>query len=133
MPAQASAACTNAPSRAKPGRPPFVPTAELRALVRLLSGHGVTQPEICAMVAQVTGGTMSRPTLRKHFPVEIRVGRAEVALKVARALFELAMAGDLAAQIFWLKCQCGWSGRSTDEQAGPPGAPLPRIGVVTMY
>lgn len=57
-------------------------------------------------VAQLMG--VGQKTLARHFRKELSRARAEMLAKVAVTLYEQAVAGDVAACIFWLKTQAGW-------------------------
>jgi hypothetical protein len=103
------------------GRPPHEPDARTRTQVKLLSAMGISQEEI-AVVMQIT-----RPTLRRHYRSELTTGHIEANAKVAGQIFKMATDSakpNVAAAIFWLKCQAGW--READqrpvfvEEAKPP-------------
>ena len=83
-------------------RDPFKPTDELRAKVRQLSAMGLPQDDIARLIE------CSPKTLRKHFRRELDLGNAEVNAMVAGFLFQNAKAGNVAAQIFWLKTRARW-------------------------
>ena len=58
-------------------------------------------------------------TLRKHYAYELKGGEARGVANVAAALYERAMRGDVAAQIFYLKVKgprVGWSDRQTEDK-----------------
>jgi len=93
-------------------RPKLNPTDEQRLLVKKLAAAGATHEAIALMV-----NIRSPKTLRKHFREELDRGTAEANAKVAGALFNKAMAGDVNAQKFWLINRAGW-GRSSFER--PP-------------
>jgi hypothetical protein len=54
-------------------------------------------------------------TLRRHFKAELAAGHAPQTGKVAGALYRAAVNGNVAAQIFWLKCWAGWKERTVHE------------------
>ncbi len=83
-------------------RAPFKPTPELRSKVRQLGGVGVPQDDVAKLV------DCSPKTLRKHFRRELDQGGAEANALVAGYLFQAAKAGNVAAQIFWLKTRARW-------------------------
>ena len=83
-------------------RAPFKPTDELRARVRQLAIVGLPQDEIATLAR------CSPKTLRKHFRRELDEGVAEANALVAGFLFQAAKAGNVAAQIFWLKTRARW-------------------------
>src|SRR5215472_6951381 len=84
------------------GRPPFEPTPEQRNIVERAAGLGFTQEKIAALV-----GT-TKPTLEKHFREELDRGMAVTQFKVGNSLVENALAGNVAAQIWYTKTQMGW-------------------------
>ena len=58
-------------------------------------------------------------TLRKHYAFELKGGEARGVANVAAALYERAMRGDVAAQIFYLKVKgprVGWSDRQSEDK-----------------
>jgi hypothetical protein len=66
-------------------------------------------------------GIKSEKTLRKYFRDDINQGVSEANLSVAQTLFKKAMAGDIVAIMFWLRCRAHWSDRSAPETpSGPP-------------
>ena len=83
-------------------RAPFKPTDELRAKVRQLSVVGLPQDDIATLIE------CSAKTLRKHFRRELDQGGAEANALIAGYLFQNAKAGNVAAQIFWLKTRARW-------------------------
>jgi DNA-binding XRE family transcriptional regulator len=81
-------------------------------MVRSLSGLGITQDQICAIL------DISRNTLTKYYEDELKVGKAQANSKVAENLFRIATGsthGSVTAAIFWLKCQAGWKDTNTIE------------------
>lgn len=92
--------------------PAHEPTDKSRAVVRALAAFGLRQDDIARQVG-ITG-----KTLREHYREELDSGKSEANAKVAKALFEQAIGGNIAAQIFWLKSQAGWSERQTLEHSG---------------
>ena len=104
----------------KPGRPPYEPTERDRAQVKALAAMGATLFEISLVMS------LSEPTLRKYFHLEIATGGIEANAKVAQSLFRQATAQDkpnVTAGIFWLKARAGWQdgsrgGSDRDETPG---------------
>lgn len=87
-----------------PGRqPPFQPTEEKRKTVRAMAAVGVPHSQI-AMVIKCDAKTM-----RKYFREDLDVAAAQATAQVGGRLFKLAMDGDVAACIFWMKARAGWS------------------------
>ena len=87
------------------GRPAFVPTEEEQGLVEKLSGYGLQQESIAALIRD----GIHIDTLRTHFKRELEVGRAKANGKVGKTLFDKAMAGDTGSLIWWTKTQMRWA------------------------
>ena len=87
----------------KRGRPPFKPTGEQRDQVIAMSSNGVPHRQQAPLI-----GCRSLKTLRKHFREELDIGRIQAHAKVAGALYQLALEGNVKAQTFWLKTVGGW-------------------------
>ena len=84
------------------GRPPFKPTDKQREQVIALSSNGL--PHI--QIARIIG--CAPKTLRKHFREELNIGKIQANAKVAGALYQSALNGNVKAQTFWLKTVSGW-------------------------
>ncbi|MFC0386865.1 hypothetical protein [Muricoccus vinaceus] len=81
----------------------YVPTAEQRRTVRVMSGFGIPQTDIATLLE------IDPKTLRLHFRHELDRGAAEATVKVAQTLFSMATSGqNTAASIFWMKARAGW-------------------------
>ena len=102
------------------GRPAFVPTAEDRKQVELLSGMGLPQDQIATLIS----GGISIDTLRKHFESELIAGKAKANSQVAKTLFQKATSGDTTAAIWWSKTQMRWSEVQRVEHSGVNGNPI---------
>lgn len=101
------------------GKPEHVPTQDSQKLVSALVGFGVTQDEIAAYVE------IDPKTLRKHYARELATGKTRANAAVARRLFSAAVEeGSVAAMIFWLKVQAGWSEKVQHEHSGTDGGPI---------
>ena len=87
------------------GKPGMVPTDEERAMVEKLSGFGLQQESIAAMVRD----GIHVDTLRTHFKRELELGRAKANGKIGKTLFDKAMAGDTGSLIWWTKTQMRWA------------------------
>src|SRR5260370_9773476 len=66
----------------KGGMPPFVPTEEDRAIVKLLVSMGMAQHHVCLRIRRRDGKPIAETTLKKYFAHELMVGKVEVVLKV---------------------------------------------------
>jgi len=65
---------------------------------------------------------LSVTTIWRHYGAEFRAGRRGVTKAVASKLISMALAGDKASMIFYLKTQGGWSQKV--EVSGPNGGPI---------
>ena len=101
------------------GRPPFVPTAEERALVEQMTSVGIPQESQCLLIRGIDSKTM-----RKHFRHELDTAKIKANLAIGGMLFAKAMGGDTTAMIFWAKTQMGWKETTTTELVGKDGAPI---------
>jgi hypothetical protein len=54
---------------------------------------------------------ISKPTLRKYYRRELETALAKANAQIGGKLFSMAMGGDIAAVIFWLKTRARWSER----------------------
>jgi len=90
-------------------RKAFVATHQMRDQVRSLAARGVRQEDIATIVG------CDAKTLRKHFRYELDLGMAEANAAICGYLFATAAAGNVAAQIFWLKTRM-----HLHEDEGPP-------------
>jgi hypothetical protein len=95
---------TRGGARPGSGTKPMVPTAAERKLVQTMSGHGVPQEQIAALVRD----GIDTDTLYRHFKRELIVGKAEANRKVGATLFQKVLKGDTTSAIFWAKTQMRW-------------------------
>ena len=93
----------NPPVKRKQGRPAFKPTDEQREQVITMSSNGLPHIQIAPLI-----GCSSPKTLRKHFRDELDIGKIQANAKVAGALYQSALDGNVKAQTFWLKVVGGW-------------------------
>jgi hypothetical protein len=99
-------------------RKPFVVDEAMREKVRYLAGVGVRQDEIARIIG------CAPKTLRKRFRDELDLGVAEANATVCGYLFAAAKAGNVTAQIFWLKTRAHWRERTAaDAQEADAQAP----------
>ena len=107
------------------GRPQFQPTNEQREQCAILAAGRMSEENIAAALG------VSRPTLRKHFAHELTTGAAQRNAAVLLALYETAVAGNVAAARTWLAARQGDEqgaalGRKAQREAAsaeaPPGA-----------
>ena len=93
-------------------RKAFVVNDAVREKVRHLAGIGVRQDDIAKIIG------CAPKTLRKRCRDDLDRGVAEANAMVSGYLFAAAKAGNVAAQIFWLKTRAHWRERAA---AGPLG------------
>lgn len=99
-------------------RPVFVVDEAMRDKVRHLSGVGSRQDDIARIIG------CAPKTLRKRFRDELDLGVAEANATVGGYLFTAAKAGNVTAQIFWLKTRAHWrEGTAADAQAADAQEP----------
>lgn len=102
-----------------PGRPRFAPTDDQRHTVECMASAGIPQDDI----ARVIG--IAKATLQEHFRDELDNGKARTITKVADSLVRQALAGNIAAAIFYLKTQGRWREAPQEhEHAGKDGGPV---------
>lgn len=104
---------------AKRGRPRLEPSEEMRISVETMSAYGVSAEDIARAFR------ISVDTLQRHFREELDNAAVKANTKVAGFLFENAKAGNVTAQIFWLKTRARWKEVPTvHELSGLNGSPL---------
>ena len=96
----------------------FVVTHAMREKVRYFAGLGGRQDDIAKMIG------CAPKTLRKRFRSELDRGVAEANATMSGYLFAAAKAGNVTAQIFWLKTRAHWrEGAAQDAHAADAQAP----------
>ena len=100
-------------------RPRFNPTDEQRKMVKPMAAVGIRHEEIARKV-----GVRSPKTLRKHFRSELDEGATEANYNVAHALYKNAIAGNVTAEIYWMKTRAGWRERPEFEPSAMPPPPF---------
>ena len=93
------------PKNRKPGKPLKTFSEEQRERIKELAGVGMPQ-KVIAQIMEV-----DKNTLRKHCAYELKTGSHAATADVAGKLYSLAMDGNVAACIFWMKARAGWSER----------------------
>lgn len=91
------------------GRKAWKPSNEDLKMVELMCIAGVTHHQIAEVMK------CDLKTLKKNCNEILLTSKQKANSKVAGALFNNAMKGNVTAQIFWLKTRAGW--RETDETA----------------
>ena len=98
------------------GRKPHKPTDAMRQTVQLHTTVGTRQE----VIADILG--IDEKTLRKYYREDLDQSKSKANAKIGGALYNKALGGDTAAQIFWMKTQAGW--RETTVIAGDEDNPL---------
>ena len=107
--------------RKGPGRHPHAPDEKSKKQVATMTGFGLTQAQIAAIVG------ISEDTLQKYYQEEIEKGVARANMQVANNLFSIATSkgsGAVAAAIFWMKTRARWRETDRIEVSGPDGGPI---------
>jgi hypothetical protein len=93
----------------------FAVNDAVRERVRYLAGVGVPQDEIARIIG------CAPKTLRKRCREDLDRGIAEANATVSGYLFAAAKAGNVTAQIFWLKTRAHWREKNNPERPVPQG------------
>ena len=107
-------------------RKAFVATDAMRERVLSLARVGTTENDIAKIIG------CDPKTLRKYFRDELDRGMAEATAEVAGFLFANAKAGNVAAQIFWMKARARWQEREASEHPTPSIDAEPTAQVVVI-
>jgi hypothetical protein len=105
------------PSKRKVGRPPFVPTDEDRAVVKLLVACGMTQDRVCLRIRGNDGKPICEATLKRHFARELLLAKVDVETIVLTRFMAAIMRGERWAickymdQQMWRPESGGWRSR----------------------
>lgn len=78
--------------------------------VQMLATIGTPQE----VIARVIG--IDRGTLAKHYADELELSKSKADARVALSLYQNAINGNVAAQIFWCKTRLGWKETQVLEQ-----------------
>jgi hypothetical protein len=94
-------------------RKAFLVNEAVREKVRHLAGVGVRQDDIARIIG------CAPKTLRKRCRDDLDRGVAEANATVSGYLFAAAKAGNVTAQIFWLKTRAHWRERAVPDHPAP--------------
>ena len=94
-------------------RKAFAVNDAVRERVRHLAGIGLRQDDIAKIIA------CSSKTLRKRCRDDLDRGVAEANATVSGYLFAAAKAGNVTAQIFWLKTRAHWQEKTAPDHPVP--------------
>jgi hypothetical protein len=92
-------------------RKAFAVDEAVRERVRYLAGVGVRQDDIARIIG------CAAKTMRKRLREELDRGVAEANATISGSLFAAAKAGNITAQIFWLKTRAQWRERMVVDEA----------------
>lgn len=95
--------------------PLHIPTAETRELVERMVANDIDRDAICHVV-QATPFE-----LELHYAKELKYGHQSAVAKMAGAVFQAGVAGDMKAATFWLRSRAGW--RDNVRMEAPAEAP----------
>jgi hypothetical protein len=98
----------------------------MRERVRYLAGFGLPQTDIAKIVG------CCPKTLRKRFGDDLGRGSAEAKATMASYLFAAAKAGNVTAQIFYLKTQGHWREGTTPNNSIPSTEAEPNSNVTLV-
>jgi len=107
-------------------RKAFFLNETVREKVRHLAGVGVRQDDIAKIIG------CAPKTLRKRCRDDLDRGVAEANAMVSGYLFANAKAGNVAAQIFWLKTRARWRERAVSDSLAPGSDAEPSPPVVLL-
>lgn len=82
--------------------------------IEQLAGRGFRLDDI-AIACEVSTSTLRRWKEQPEVANAYKKGRITATNNIAGKLYDLAMDGEVAACIFWLKAQAGWSDRPQPE------------------
>src|ERR1700722_9248471 len=99
-------------------RKAFAVNDAVRERVRHLAGIGLRQDDIAKIIA------CSSKTLRKRCRDDLDRGVAEANATVSGYLFAAAKAGNVTAQIFWLKTRAHWQEKTAPDHPVPGVKPF---------
>lgn len=117
----------NGQPAAKPGASEHAVTLDNQQRVEYLAGLGVPHEHIAVLV-----GLSDDKTLRKHYPAELKMGKAKANAKATQMLFQKVEKGDLGATVFWLKAQAGWREKQTIELSNGNGPDMEEVSGATQ-
>jgi hypothetical protein len=103
----------------KRGRPALELTPTTLSEIERLAGRGFRLEDI-AIACDVSKSTLKRWLKHPEVQACYQKGRIEATSNVAYRLYELCMAGEVAACIFWLKAQAGWTDKPQPELEQQP-------------
>jgi hypothetical protein len=104
------------PGTGRIGNPPHEVTDELRARVQNLAAGGSCQEDMALILG------MSVDTLQRHYRLDMDLGKAKAVANMGQRIYQMGMAGNVAAAIFYQKTQGRWK-EAKDGDEPPPVNP----------
>ena len=102
----------------KVGRRPFNIDNEMLEKVKNLAARGLTQKQIGDAIG-ISHQTMAKyKNKNAEFVEAIKEGQALGIAEISNALFDTALSGNVAAQIFYMKNRAGWTDKQEVEHSG---------------
>src|SRR6266436_6489878 len=129
----------------KGGMPPFVPTEEDRAIVKLLVSMGMAQHRVCLRIRGRDGKPICEATLKRHFARELLLAKVEVETIVLTQFMAAIMRGERWAickymdQRMWGPESGGWRARRYEVAVGSAqsavsgGGELPPLQLIVHF
>lgn len=96
----------------------YDPNEKDRQIIVAMRINGVSVENICKIM------DISKPTIYKYYDKELRHALDMCNGVVATKFFDQCMAGNVAAQIFWLKTKARWS---TQHDMGENNTPVQQL------
>ena len=97
------------------GRPRIQVSEKDLRIVEDMAGRGAKLDAIATVIG-VSSSTLDRWLEREDIRAAYDRGRIIATDNVAQSLYNQAMTGNVAAAIFWLKAQAGWTDKPQPEQ-----------------
>lgn len=107
-----------APAERKRGRPSYERDEQLAADIKRGARWGLTNEQLAGMYE------IPESTMKKHYGVELKIGRVGGVQLAAGKLFEKILAGNLTAIIFYLKTKGGFIEARGITPIGKDGQPI---------
>jgi hypothetical protein len=110
----------------KPGsKQKLIITTEFLEEVKILAGRGLTSRQMCDYFEVAHSTWFDTIQRSPELGLAVRQGKAKIVSRIAGKLVEAALGGSVAAMIFYLKTQAGFSEKATNMGDGDkPTQPL---------
>lgn len=110
--------------KSKGGRPKWIPDQQAYDSAFHYASIGLTEEQIAHNLGISYETLNERKKEYPEFADNIKRGKSYGIETVANKLFESAQAGNLGAQIFYLKARASWKEINTNEHTGVDGKPI---------